>query len=191
MDVELKKPTDLDFGNQCADFEEWEDPKWPEPLHKELDVTTFEDSNHGHDKVTGRSISGLISFVGRTPATWYSKRQPATKVSTYGAEFISLKSTIEEAVLTQHYLQSMGVKVTKPVTVFGDNRSVILSATNPGSPLKKKTEALSYHFCREHYSGRVIDVQWIESEENYANPFTKAVTSGEHHNTFGEVMTNS
>ena len=84
----------------------------------------------------------------------------------------------------------MGVKVTKPVVIFGDNRSAILSSTNPGTPLKKKTKALSHHFCCEHYSGRVVDIQWIESKENYADPFTKAVTSTEHHNSFGEIMTN-
>ena len=80
-----------DFGNQYSDFIEDEDTRLPPPLMKELSTNIFIDSNHGHDQVTGRSITGMISFVGRTPVTNASKRQSAVQTSTFGAEFIALK----------------------------------------------------------------------------------------------------
>ena len=56
-----------DFGNQYLDFVEEKDPKVPEPLMKKLTVSIFVDSNHGHDKITGKLVTGIIVFLGRTP----------------------------------------------------------------------------------------------------------------------------
>ena len=43
--------------------------QFPEPLLDELDIHVCVDSNHGHDKVAGRSITGLYSLLGSTPTT--------------------------------------------------------------------------------------------------------------------------
>ena len=37
--------------------------RFPEPLFDELDLKIFVDTEHGHDNVTGRSITGIISVV--------------------------------------------------------------------------------------------------------------------------------
>ena len=62
-----------DFGNNYVYFNEDIDEQFPEPLLGKLDIHVFVDANHGHDKVTGRSITGLFLFVGSTPTTWSSK----------------------------------------------------------------------------------------------------------------------
>ena len=43
------------------------DTKLPKPLVPEMDITVLVDSDHAHDKVTRRSITGLLIFLGRTP----------------------------------------------------------------------------------------------------------------------------
>jgi hypothetical protein len=52
-----------DFGGQYQYFQEDLDPKFPEPLVPEMDINIFVDANHAHDKVTGRSVTGLFCFV--------------------------------------------------------------------------------------------------------------------------------
>jgi len=56
-----------DFGYQCSYFKEDIDPRFPVPLSEEMAITMFVDADHGHDKVTGRSITGFICMVGSTP----------------------------------------------------------------------------------------------------------------------------
>ena len=56
-------------------------------------------------------------------------------------------------------MKSMGVAVTKPTIIYGDNLSSITNATVPGSALKKKNLALSYYFCREHLSAGIVDIR--------------------------------
>ena len=71
----------------CPDAAEELYANLPTPLVGEISITVFVNSDHGHDKLTRRSITGLIAFLGRTPAFYLSKRQRAIETSTYGAEF--------------------------------------------------------------------------------------------------------
>jgi hypothetical protein len=84
----------------------------------------------------------------------------------------------------------MGIEVSKPTPIFVDNMGVVLNASNPGSTLNKKSVALSYHFVREHVANDVIEIRKIDSADNYADPFTKALNSGDHHDFFYEVTCN-
>ena len=59
-----------DFGTQYSYFNEDLDPQFPPALINELEISIFADSYHGHDKVTGRSITGIIALVGSTPILW-------------------------------------------------------------------------------------------------------------------------
>ena len=150
----------------------------------------FADSNHGHDKVTGRSVTGMISFVGRTPVHWSAKRQGAVQSATFGAEFVALKRAVEEAITLRYHMRSMGVAVTQPTVIYGDNLSAITNATMPGSALKKKYLALSYHFCREPFSAGIVDIRKINGKDNYADAMTKALVSSEFHGFMNEIMEN-
>ena len=84
----------------------------------------------------------------------------------------------------------MGVKVTILISIYMDNMGVVLNASNPGSTLNKKCVALSYHFVREHVANNVIEIRKIDLADNYADPFTKALTSNRHHDFFYEVTCN-
>ncbi|MEM7297751.1 MAG: hypothetical protein AAF391_05735 [Bacteroidota bacterium] len=78
-----------DFGNQYKYFIEDIDPRFPEPLIQTLSTTFSSDSDHAHDKVTGRSITGILGFVGSTPVTARSTRQSCVQTSTFGAELVA------------------------------------------------------------------------------------------------------
>ena len=88
---------------------------------KELQINIFTDANQAHDKITVKSITGLISYIGRTPIYWMAKRQGAIQTSTFGAEFCALKKAVEEAMTLRYYLRSMGVHVTKPSIIYAGN----------------------------------------------------------------------
>jgi hypothetical protein len=179
-----------DFGGQYHYFKEDIDPRFPKPLINELPINIFCDADHAHDKVTGRSITGIIGMVGSTPVLWESKRQTSVQTSTFGAEFTALKKAVEKVITIRYHLRSMGVKVISPTPIWVDNMSVILNATNPGSTLNKKHVALAYHFVREHVANDIIEIRKIDSSDNYADPFTKALNSNDFHSFFYELQSN-
>ena len=84
------------------------DAKVPKPLVDELEITAFVDSDHAHDRVTHRSITGLLILVGRTPVFFMSKRQGAIETSTYGAEFCAMRTAVEEVQSVRYMLRCLG-----------------------------------------------------------------------------------
>ncbi len=126
-----------DFLGQYAYAKEELDHRFPRPMGKELDVYVFFDSDHAHDKVTGRSILGVTVMVGSTPIIWKSKRQGAVQTSTYGAEFSAMRLATKETITIRYMLRALGIKVLKPSAVSGDNAGVIMNVNMPGATLKK------------------------------------------------------
>ena len=157
------------------DSEEMLDPAVPEPLFDEIKITAFVDSDHAHDKLTRRSITGLIIFVGRTPVFYMAKRQGAIETSTYGAEFMAMKTAVEEVTAVRYMLRCLGVKVSQPSRILGDNRSVILQSTVPNSLLKKKHVAIAYHLTREAAAAGTVHPLKTKSEWNFADLLTKSL----------------
>ena len=43
----------------------------------------------------------------------------------------------------------MGINIDEPAFIFGDNNSVLFNTKSSGSTLKKKSNAIAYHFVRE------------------------------------------
>ena len=69
----LGKDFTQELGALYPDAAEELDANLPMPLVGDISITVFVDSDHGHDKVTRRSITGLIAFHGQTPAFYLSK----------------------------------------------------------------------------------------------------------------------
>ena len=75
----------------------------------QIELTTFVDSDHAHNKILWRSTTGLIIIAGWTPVIYSSKWQGAIETSTYGAEFCAMKTAVEETMVVHYMLQSVGV----------------------------------------------------------------------------------
>jgi hypothetical protein len=151
------------------------DPKAPKPLGEKLGTTVYFDSNFAHDEVTRRSITGLITFVGNTPVAWMSKRQGAIATSTYSAELCAARLGAEEVVNIRYMLRSMGIPVTGPTIMIGDNLGSLMSVSRPGTPCKKKASSIAYHYVRECIAAGILNVSKIHTNYNLADPFTKAL----------------
>jgi hypothetical protein len=79
----------------------------PEPKGKYVTLSHYFDANLYHDMVTGRSITAILHFLNQTPMDWYSKKQATVETATFGSEFITARTTINQIVdlrTTLHYL---------------------------------------------------------------------------------------
>ena len=64
----------------------------PEPLGKAVITTTTMDAILNHYLGTGKSLTGFLHFVNKTPVDWYSKKQATVETDTYGSEFVAAKT---------------------------------------------------------------------------------------------------
>ena len=70
----------------------------PEPLGKFVTLSHYVDANLMHDMVTGRSITGILHLVNKTPIDWFSKKQATVETATYGSEFVAARTCVEQVI---------------------------------------------------------------------------------------------
>ena len=96
--------------------------------------------------VTRRSCTGFNIYLNKAPIYWMSKKQTAVEMSSFGSEFTAMKLCCEYIRGLRYKLRMMGIPVTKPALVYGDNQLVLANTSNPDSQLKKKSLSIAYHF---------------------------------------------
>jgi hypothetical protein len=145
----------------------------PEPLGKVVICTSYVDANLYHDLITGRSVTGILHFFNQTPIDWYSKKQATVETATYGSEFVAARTATEQIIANRNSLRYLGIQVKGPTILFGDNHSVVDSATVPQSKLNKRHVALSFHRVREAIAARILRFEWISGNDNPADVLSK------------------
>jgi hypothetical protein len=153
----------------------------PAPKGSTASLTTYVDADHARDKVTCRSVSGILMLLNNTPIHWVSKRQPTVETSTYGSEMIATRIAIDMIIEMRYKLRMLGVPIDGSAMLLGDNMSVVLNTTVPSSPLKKKHLACAYHRIREAIAAGIVDYAHVVSGENMADIFTKPLDRVPYH----------
>ena len=150
-------------------------PNMPEPRGKEVTMSCYVDADHAGCKVTRRSHTGVLIFVNRAPILWYSKRQNTVETSTFGSEFIAMKTAVEMTEGLRYKLRMMGIPLDGPTNVFCDNDTVVKQTTKPESVLKKKHNAIAYHRVRESQAANIVQIAWEPGRSNLADLLTKSL----------------
>jgi hypothetical protein len=119
------------------------------PLGKEVDIRMMVDCDHAGDKWTRRSRTGFLIYCNMALIVWLSKRQPTIETSIFGAEFIAMKHGIETLRGLHYKLCMMGVPLTGPTFIYGDNKSQVTNSSRPELTLKKKCNLICYHAIQE------------------------------------------
>jgi hypothetical protein len=70
-------------------------PNAPPPRGGSVMIRVYVDENHAGNMVTRRSRTGYIQFVNNAVVNWFSKKQGSIETSTFGSEFVALKTAME------------------------------------------------------------------------------------------------
>jgi hypothetical protein len=153
-------------------------PNMPDPRGKEVEIRLYVDSDHAGDQLVRRSRTGYFVFLNSAPLIWFSKRQPTVETSVFGAEFVAMKNGMECVRGLRYKLRMMGIPVEGPAYTYGDNMSVIHNTQRPESMLKKKSNSVCYHYCRESVAMGETMTGHVPSTKNPSNICTKVVPGG-------------
>ena len=111
----------------------------PEPKGKHVATNTNVDANLHHDQVTGRAVTACLHLVNATPSHWHTKRQALVETATFGSEFVAVRIATDQIIDLRDTLMYLGVPIRSKSYIFGDNKSVVDSASIPISTLSKKS----------------------------------------------------
>ena len=166
---------------QCS---ETKPANMPQPRGFGFKIRAYVDSDHAGDSTTRRSRTGFIVFLNCAPIYWTSKKQGSVETSSFGSEFIAMKTCCEYLRGLRYKLRMMGIPCDYPSYILGDNQSVLVNATKPFSVLKKKSCSIAYHYVREGVAKNEWRAAYVSTHDNLADILTKPLPGGEKRTKF-------
>ena len=139
----------------------------------------FVDADHATDSITRKSRTGFLCYLNCAPISWFSKKQTSVETSSFGSEFVAMKHGTEYVRGLRYKLRMMGIPVSGPTYIFGDNQSVLFNTSIPESTLKRKSQSICYHFVREGCARDEWRTAYVNTKSNPADILTKPVPYGE------------
>ena len=132
-------------------------------------ITGYTDSDYAGDKVERKSTSGYLLTLNESPITWCSQKQGCVALSSTEAEYVALASGAKEAVWIRHSMREQ----EDPTVIHVDNQSCIRLALNPEFHRRSKHIDTKYHVTRDLIERKSIEVDFVPSEEKFADSLTK------------------
>ena len=146
------------------------------------------DSDHAGDSVTRRSRTGFLVYVQNALIHWYSKKQTSVETSTFGSEFMAMKTATEYVRGLRYKLRMMGIPINGPCYVYGDNNSVLVNSSQPDSTLKKKSNSIAFHHVREGCARDEWRCTYVHTNDNHSDLQTKPLPFGEKRVKFCKML---
>ncbi|KAH9785565.1 hypothetical protein KPL71_010000 [Citrus sinensis] len=143
----------------------------------ELIPVGYTDSDFMSDKDSRKSTSGYVFTLGSGAISWRSVKQSCIADSTTEAEYVAASEAAKEAVWLRKFLQDLEVvpAVTAPLKLFCDNSGAVAQSKEPRNHKKQKHIQRKYHLIRDIVQRGDVEVTQIASQQNLADPFTKAI----------------
>ena len=149
------------------------------PKECPFELVSYSDADFGGSRTDRKSTSGTCHFIGRSLVSWFSKKQNCVSLSTCEAEYISAALACAQVIYMQQTLCDFGFKLSKS-TIFCDNSSTINLSKNPINHSRTKHIDIRHHFLRDSIEKDLINLEFVSSEKQLADIFTKPLNE----NTF-------
>ena len=141
-----------------------------------LSIRGFSDSDFAGCRIDRKSTSGTCHFLGTSLVSWSSRKQSSVAQSTAEAEYVAAASCCSQILWMVSTLKDFGLNFAS-VPLFCDNTSAINIAKNPVQHSRTKHIDIRFHFLRDHVEKGDVVLHFLESEQQVADIFTKALDS--------------
>src|SRR5687768_5778573 len=98
---------------------------------------------------------------------------------------MAMKACIEAIIALRYKLQMFGMRVELPAKIFSNNQSIVSNSTRVKLMLNKKHNLIAYHMLRWATAARIVQIGWISTKDNLADPMTKRLTPENQDYLFG------
>lgn len=159
-----------------------QNPKGTLSFSSSNDLVCYTDADWGSNVVDRKSFSGFVIFLAGGPITWESKKQKIVALSSMEAEYIAMCQGTKEVVYIRSLLAEIGLHefIQSATTIRCDNQSAQFMVENPVAHKRSKHIDIRYHYIREKFENKDIVLEYVSSDTNIADVFTKCLTKEKH-----------
>ena len=140
-------------------------------------MKALSDSDFASDKETIISVFGYIIYFCGIPIAWRSKGMKSVVLSTTEAEYMALSEVVKELKFIVPLFQTMNIEVELTITVHVDNVGAIWLSNNRTTSDRTKHIEIRTSFEKEYQQDGKVIIEFVKSEENEADIFTKNITN--------------
>ncbi|GJR39546.1 retrotransposon protein, putative, ty1-copia subclass [Tanacetum coccineum] len=146
----------------------------------ELRVDCYCDAGFETDRDDIKSQTRYVFVLNGDAVDWKSSKQSTTAMSVTEAEYIAASEAATEAVWIRKFISGLGIvpTINEPVKMFCDNSAALLIANEPEVQKGARHYHRRYHYVRECIELGEINLLKVHTDDNLADPFTKALPKG-------------
>nr|GEV00548.1 retrotransposon protein, putative, Ty1-copia subclass [Tanacetum cinerariifolium] len=146
----------------------------------ELRVDCYCDAGFETDRDNTKSQIGYVFVLNGGAVDWKSSKQSTTMMSATEAEYIVASEVAIKAVWIRKFISGLGIVPTtnEPIKMFCDNLAALHFANEPGVQKGARHYHRRYHYVRESIKLGKIKFLKVHTDDNLADPFTKALSIG-------------
>ena len=140
-----------------------------------ISLLGFTDSDWANCLDTRRSVGGHAYTLGSGVVSWQAQKQKTVAASSCEAEYVAAFEASKEVIWLRTLLNAIGHKPEKPTTILCDNNAAINLSEDPLLHDRVKHIDIKHHFLRERVQSQDITLSYINTHDNIADIFTKAL----------------
>ncbi|GJR71665.1 putative ribonuclease H-like domain-containing protein [Tanacetum coccineum] len=142
------------------------------PRDSPFELEAYSDSDYGGASLDRKSTTGGCQFLGRRLISWQCKKQTIVANSTTEAEYVAAANCCGQVLWIQNQMMDYGFNFMN-TKIHIDNESTISVIKNPVAHSRTKHIEIRFHFIRDCYKKRLIEVIKIHTDSNVADLLTK------------------
>jgi hypothetical protein len=135
----------------------------------------YSDASFADDPGSRKSTAGQIFLMAGGPITWKAKTLRNVSTSTGETEYVALYEAGRQAKWLIQWLQEVEIYEDLPFEIKCDNTAAITLTKNASGHSRIKHIDVKHHWIREAVECGDIAVDYIPTDENIADLFTKAL----------------
>lgn len=137
-------------------------------------LEAYSDADYASDIATRKSISGIVIKYSKGAIVWASRRQDCISLSTTESEYIASSEAAKDIVWLKRLFNEISPLKTEPV-LFVANASAIKLAKNHVFHRQSKHIEIRFHFVRECYQKKLLNIEHVPSSEQVVDILTKPI----------------
>ncbi|GJX18614.1 putative ribonuclease H-like domain-containing protein [Tanacetum coccineum] len=142
------------------------------PKDSPFELEAFSDSDYGGASLDKKSTTGGCQFLGRRLISWQCKKQTIVANSTTEAEYVAAAHCCGQVLWIQNQMMDYGFNFMN-TKIHIDNESIISVIKNHVAHSRTKHIEIRFHFIRDCYEKRLIEVIKIHTDSNVTDLLTK------------------
>lgn len=151
-----------------------------EYIKSELTVTGFVDADWASN-FDRRSYTGYIFEIGGSAVSWESRKQRTVALSSTEAEYMAIADGTKEAMFLRSFLNEC-IGSFLFVTMYNDSQSAQKLCNSQLHHSRSKHIDVRHHFVREVVKDKIVNLEYMCTEQMPADVLTKPLCKDKHYN---------